>query len=511
MSTSCKGTERWSIPVEALERARAIIKYNVVRWFRRSATPRLAAGRFGQSDLVHDALLRVVKGWPSFGKKQKAEGHRLSVWVTGVAKEVIGTCRRVHVFAKCRTVHREAKRAARSSGGTAVGSQAFLAKDTPSPLDRIIQEEKEMRLREALDQLDPIDRAIVMARNYDHTPFNKVAMDLGISVEAARRRYPRRLQAPQQIGGDSMTSAAPNNDGRDGTGASKDLILAEFLERVDECRRNGHPVDYQSIARDHPDMVAELRALVETEGDVRRLIGQDWTGRRLGDYQIIKLVGLGGMGVVYEATHVKKEGIRFAVKVIHPDKARCLSTTTRFRIESNIGYGLKHDHIMEVLDVGDHEGTPYFVMPFNEGMTMGRLIEQLRELQSGRSGSLPDGFVYWSSDPGKNVRLVAELGRQAAEALHYIHRQGVVHRDIKPDNLHIDLGGNVRLSDFGLALQPEPAGNRLTQRGMSPGTPDFMSPEQKKPKGATASSSSDIYSLAPHSTNCSRCGSPPQA
>jgi eukaryotic-like serine/threonine-protein kinase len=290
-----------------------------------------------------------------------------------------------------------------------------------------------------------------------------------------------------------MTSAAPNDDERDETGNSKDLILAELLERVDECRRNGQPVDYQAIARDHPDMVAELRALDETAGNVRRVIDQDWTGRRLGDYQIIKLVGQGGMGVVYEATHVKKEGSRFAVKVIHPDKAKCLSTATRFRIESNIGYGLKHDHIMEVLDVGDHEGTPYFVMPFNDGMTTGKLIEQLRELRSGRSGSLPDGFAHWSSDPGENVRWAADLGRQAAEALHYIHRQGVVHRDIKPDNLHVDRGGNVRLSDFGLALQPELAGNRLTKQGPSPGTPDFMSPEQRKSKGATASS--DIYSL----------------
>jgi eukaryotic-like serine/threonine-protein kinase len=297
-----------------------------------------------------------------------------------------------------------------------------------------------------------------------------------------------------------MTSAAPNDDGRDETGNSKDLILAELLDRVNDCRRNGQPVNYEAIVRDHPDiardhpnMVAELRALDETAINVRGVIEQDWTGRRLGDYQIIKLVGQGGMGVVYEATHVKKEGSRFAVKVIRPDNAKCLSTATRFWIESSIGYRLKHDHIMEVLHAGDHEGTPYFVMPFNEGMTMGKLIEQLRELRSGRSASLPDGFVHWSSDPGKNVRLVAELGRQAAEALQYIHRQGVVHRDIKPDNLHIDLGENVRLSDFGVAQRPELAGNRLTQQGISPGTPDFMSPEQKKTKGATALS--DIYSL----------------
>jgi RNA polymerase sigma factor (sigma-70 family) len=193
MSTSCEGSVRRSIPAEALERAGKIIRLRLARWFRRSANPRLG-GRFGLSDLVQDAKLRIVKEWPSFEEKQKTKGLRLSVWVTGVAIEVIGTCRRVHEFAQRRTVYREAKSTPRSSGGTAVGPQAFLATDTPSPCDRIIQEENVMRLREALDQLDPRDRAIVTAYVCDGTPHAQIAADLGIREATERKRHVRALR-----------------------------------------------------------------------------------------------------------------------------------------------------------------------------------------------------------------------------------------------------------------------------------------------------------------------------
>jgi RNA polymerase sigma factor (sigma-70 family) len=191
-----------SIPAEALERAGKIIRLQLAGWFRRSANPRLGR-RFDLSDLVQDAKIKIVKEWPSFEEKQKTKGLRFSVWVTGVAIDVIRTCRRVHEFAQRRTVYREAKSTARSSGGTAVGPQAFLAKDTPSPCDRIIQEENVMRLREALDQLDPLDRAIVRARTYDDKPYDAITADLGISGVAARKRYTRALcKLREQIGGD---------------------------------------------------------------------------------------------------------------------------------------------------------------------------------------------------------------------------------------------------------------------------------------------------------------------
>src|SRR5512142_945807 len=188
-------------------------------------------------------------------------------------------------------------------------------------------------------------------------------------------------------------------------------------------------------------------------------------------YRIERELGRGGMATVYLA-HDLKHDRKVAVKVLKAELAAVLGAE-RFVVEIKTTAALQHPHILPLFDSGTADGFLYYVMPYIDGETLRSKLD--RESQLGIEES---------------VRIVT----QVADALDYAHRHGVIHRDIKPENILLH-DGRPMVADFGIALAlSAAAGGRMTETGLSLGTPHYMSPEQ-----ATAekdlTNRSDIYSL----------------
>ena len=197
-----------------------------------------------------------------------------------------------------------------------------------------------------------------------------------------------------------------------------------------------------------------------------------------GRYEVVSLVGEGGMGTVYEVRHTTL-GRSFAMKVLRRDIAKDPDLVTRFTQEAKAAAAIGHPNIVTVsdfgsLEVGPHEpARPYFVMEFLEGMSFGSLLRAEKSVPPAR---------------------VAPFFVQCARALEAAHQAGVIHRDLKPDNIFVVRKNDeefVKLLDFGVA---KIVGNRrLTRVGMVFGTPHYMSPEQAEGKHVDART--DIYAL----------------
>ena len=193
----------------------------------------------------------------------------------------------------------------------------------------------------------------------------------------------------------------------------------------------------------------------------------------LGDrYVIEREIGAGGMAVVYLALD-KKLDREVALKVLRPELGAVLGSE-RFLTEIKISARLDHPHILTLIDSGEADGLLYYVLPFVRGESLRAKLDRERQLP---------------------LEEALTITKQVASALDYAHRKGLVHRDIKPENILLQ-EGEAMLTDFGIALAvKEAGGNRLTQTGLSLGTPQYMSPEQATgDRGIDARS--DVYSLA---------------
>ena len=193
----------------------------------------------------------------------------------------------------------------------------------------------------------------------------------------------------------------------------------------------------------------------------------------IGDrYRIERELGVGGMATVHLARDLRHDR-DVAIKVLHPDLAAALGAD-RFLAEIRTTAKLQHPHILPLLDSGGTEGDVFYVMPLVTGESLRQRLDRERQLP---------------------VDDAIRLARDVASALDYAHRQGVVHRDIKPENILLQDGAAL-VADFGIALAVQSAGGqRMTQTGLSLGTPQYMSPEQAMGE-RTIDARSDIYSLA---------------
>ncbi|MBC7790195.1 MAG: protein kinase [Anaerolineae bacterium] len=188
-------------------------------------------------------------------------------------------------------------------------------------------------------------------------------------------------------------------------------------------------------------------------------------------YRIERELGTGGMAVVYLAEDLKHRR-QVALKVLRPELAAALGPE-RFLREIEIAAGLHHPHILPLYDSGDADGMLYYVMPFVEGESLRARLEREKQLP------LDDAV---------------RVAREVADALAYAHSRGVVHRDIKPENILLQAGHAI-VADFGIARAVSAASEeRLTQTGMSLGTPAYMSPEQAAGE-REIDGRSDLYSL----------------
>ncbi|HXM39044.1 MAG TPA: protein kinase [Gemmatimonadales bacterium] len=188
-------------------------------------------------------------------------------------------------------------------------------------------------------------------------------------------------------------------------------------------------------------------------------------------YQVIRELGAGGMATVYLARDIKHDR-DVALKVLRPDLAAVLGEE-RFLNEIRITARLDHPHILTLIDSGATEGFLYYVLPFVRGESLRDTLNREQQLA---------------------IDEALAITKQVASALEYAHRQGVVHRDIKPENILL-LEGEAMLTDFGIALAvKEAGGGRLTETGISLGTPQYMSPEQATGE-RQPDARSDVYSL----------------
>ncbi|MGO9466281.1 MAG: protein kinase domain-containing protein [Isosphaeraceae bacterium] len=202
-------------------------------------------------------------------------------------------------------------------------------------------------------------------------------------------------------------------------------------------------------------------------------------GLLIGRYLILDKLGQGGMGVVFKAQK-RKTGKIVALKILPPSFARDQQAVARFKREIEAAGRLNHPNIVAALDADEDRGVHLLVMDYVDGRDLDRIVQT--------RGPLP-------------VVEAVDCLIQAARGLEAAHAQGIVHRDIKPGNLMLDAGGNVRVLDLGLARIVEAAnpfgqaaGSRLTQSGMYMGTIDYMAPEQAE-DSRRADHRADIYSL----------------
>jgi serine/threonine protein kinase len=195
--------------------------------------------------------------------------------------------------------------------------------------------------------------------------------------------------------------------------------------------------------------------------------------RALGEYEILGRLGSGGMGEVYRARHRRLNKL-VALKLLPAASHSLQDRVARFVREMQAVGPLDHPNVVEAFDAGEEGGKAYLVMRLVEGVDLDRLVRE--------RGSLP-------------VAEACDLARQAARGLDYLHRRGLVHRDVKPSNLMRTPEGVVKVLDLGLARLPaeDGAGENLTGTGQPVGTPDYLSPEQAA--GATVDSRSDLYGL----------------
>ncbi|QJR37910.1 protein kinase domain-containing protein [Gemmatimonas groenlandica] len=188
-------------------------------------------------------------------------------------------------------------------------------------------------------------------------------------------------------------------------------------------------------------------------------------------YRVDRELGAGGMATVYLAHDLKHER-DVAIKVLHPDLGAALGAE-RFLSEIKTTAKLQHPHILPLLDSGAADGLLYYVMPYVRGETLRARLDRERQL------------------PLDDALLIA---REVADALGAAHELGIVHRDIKPENILLQ-GGHALVADFGIALAVQSAGGaRMTQTGLSLGTPQYMSPEQAMGERAI-DARTDIYAL----------------
>ncbi len=225
---------------------------------------------------------------------------------------------------------------------------------------------------------------------------------------------------------------------------------------------------------------AAAEAMAAAAADVQA--GQVLAGR----YELVRLLGAGGMGKVWKGTHLGL-GISIAVKTLHPSVAASPSYARRFRHEAHAASLLNHPNVVRVLDFGEDHGTLYMVMEYLEGRSLGALLEERSSaLRRVGPAALPP------------LAEVVEILTPVVDAFQLAHSFGIVHRDLKPDNVFlasVDNRRTVKVVDFGLAHVDDARdqGPTLTSKDVVAGTPEYMSPEQCR--SLAVGPSADLYAI----------------
>ncbi len=253
-------------------------------------------------------------------------------------------------------------------------------------------------------------------------------------------------------------------------------LLADLLEDYHRRKALGEAPqaeDYKVRAGADYGEFLQILAAESAIDDVMEITREPGFPRTFGGYTLLRELGRGAMGVVYEAVH-RELGRTVALKVLRTGFDTQPQALERFRREARACAQIHHDHIVDVYEAGEHDERPYYAMALLKGKSLADLI---------RENAVP---------PARE--LCAALAG-VADALHRLHQAGIVHRDLKPSNLmRLEEGGRIVLADFGLARTI--AAESLTLTGEALGTPLYMSPEQLLAQQADINGRTDIYGLA---------------
>ncbi len=270
-------------------------------------------------------------------------------------------------------------------------------------------------------------------------------------------------------------------------------VIAELTDRL--CR--GDQVDIEQATATHPDLAHDLRELwpavrqtdfiaracttsiqdatsneaISSEQSRSNRLASQRLPRQFGDYELLEELGHGGMGIVYKARQMSLNRV-VAIKMLLAAENASETERSRFRAEAEAVAGLEHPHIVRVYEVGEVEGQLYFSMQWVQGRT------------------LADRLAEGPLSPHDAAELLAPVCR----AIDFAHRNGVLHRDVKPSNVLIDRQQRPMVSDFGLAKQLK-THSGLTRTGAIVGTPNYISPEQAAGSRGELGPYSDVYSL----------------
>jgi serine/threonine protein kinase/Flp pilus assembly protein TadD len=310
-----------------------------------------------------------------------------------------------------------------------------------------------------------------------------------------------------------------------------DCLLADLVEDITNRLQAGEPVDLEAAIAAHPEHAEQLRQLVPALRVLRDLsdsvtrrhaaaatLSEECKAEALGDFRILREVGRGGMGIVYEAEQISL-GRRVALKVLPFAATMDSRHLQRFQNEAHAAAQLHHTNIVPVYSVGCERGVHYYAMQFIDGQSLAEIIaarndesrttndERMTNDESRKAApDTPQGAVgtqirhstlgllsSFVIRDSSFFRTIAEFGIQAAEALDYAHEHGIIHRDIKPANMLVDAESRLWITDFGLAQVQGDA--RMTMTGDLVGTLRYMSPEQALAKRVVVDHRTDVYSL----------------
>ena len=423
--------------------------------------------------------------------------------------------------------------------------EVVLAADQTSPSERAVRGEELLRLAHALARLPEDQRRVVELHYLKGLTVAEVAEQIGRTRPAAvgllfrgLKRLRELLREPGESDHGTMNSPATPTGKSGGT-----EVLLAFVEALEA----GREPDRDQFLAAHPDLRPDLESFLAGHDEVARLTaplraasGGDahgarrpaarWAGRlppgigELGDFRLLREVGRGGMGVVYEAEQISLRR-RVALKVLPFAAAIDPRHLQRFKTEALAAAQVQHEKIVPVHAVGCERGVHYYAMQFIDGQSLAALIGELRRLrdEQDRDPSLPPeerddpaaapiahGRPETRSaarprsprrpSPANGPRTAAGIstgwpgwaGRRRL-ALEHAHQAGIVHRDVKPGNLLLDLRGQLWVTDFGLAQVTGDAG--LTITGELLGTLRYASPEQVLARRGIVDHRSDVYSL----------------
>lgn len=240
-----------------------------------------------------------------------------------------------------------------------------------------------------------------------------------------------------------------------------------LLSKVCPTCSDRFPSDFRVCPRDATEL-----SDIEDGDDIDTLLGVTVSDT----FSIVRVIGEGGMARVYEGRHIRLPNKRFAVKVLHPMYAQQPTVVARFAREAEAASGIAHPNVVDVYDVGTTpDGRPYLVSEFLEGQDFADLLDERGKI---------------------SAPAAVHVVRQVCRALAAAHARGVVHRDVKPENVFLvgDMEAPVvKVLDFGISKVDTGGGATLTQTGMIMGTPGYMPPEQAR--GAKTDHRADVYGV----------------